>query len=103
MDLNWTFGKRLGAGFALAGIALLLVATAGYWSIHSLVENDRWVTHTYQTRIALANLVSSLKDAETGQRGFVITGNESFLEPYQAALVSVDKVFDYVRRLTADN
>src|SRR6266853_1799622 len=103
MSSNWTFGRKLGAGFALAGIALLVVAMAGYRNIHRLVENDRWVNHTHQTRVALADLLSALKDAETGQRGYVITGIDSFLEPYQAALTSVDKAFDEVRNLTADN
>ncbi len=54
-------------------------------------------------RKGLADLISLVKDAETGQRGYVITGNESYLEPYQAALPEIKKTVDDVRRLTADN
>src|SRR6266850_3950711 len=103
MSFTWTVGRKIGAGFALAGIALLVIAVLGYRNIHSLVQNDTWVGHTHQVRMSLADLLSSLKDAETGQRGYVITGNESFLGPYETALLAIDKSFDDVRKLTADN
>src|SRR5882672_1044583 len=103
MPLNWTFGRKLGLGFAVACVALLLVAIAGYQSTHHLIENDRLVDHTRQVRRNLSELLSACKDAETGQRGYVITGADAFLEPYRSALVEIDKTFDLVRKLTADN
>jgi methyl-accepting chemotaxis protein len=103
MDLTWTFGRKLGAGFALAALTLLLVAVFGYQSTHRLIENDRWVSHTQQVRFRLADLVSLMKDAETGQRGYVITANDQFLEPYQAALPQIDTAFNDLRTLTSDN
>jgi methyl-accepting chemotaxis protein len=103
MPLNWTFGRKLAAGFTIAAATLLIVAAFGYQNTHHLIENDRWVNHTYQVRRELSDLVSALKDAETGQRGFIITGSESFLEPYQAGIGVVDKIFDDIRKLTSDN
>ena len=47
------------------------------------------MTHTHQVRGELADLLSELKDAETGQRGYVITGDESYLEPYKSALTAI--------------
>lgn len=103
MFRNWTFGRKVALGFGISAVTLLLVAIAGYSSIHRLIENDILVSHTHQVRRELANLPSLLKDAETGQRGFIITGSDAFLEPYQAARAGIDKAFDNVRELTADN
>ncbi|HKQ71756.1 MAG TPA: CHASE3 domain-containing protein [Polyangiaceae bacterium] len=103
MFAGWTFGKRLGVGFATAALTLLLVAGFGYRGAYQLIENDRWVSHTYQVRKDLADLLSQLKDAETGQRGFVITGNEAFLEPYTSGMAEVEKTLEDLKRLTSDN
>ncbi|VTR92560.1 methyl-accepting chemotaxis protein : Putative periplasmic ligand-binding sensor domain protein OS=Herbaspirillum sp. CF444 GN=PMI16_01711 PE=4 SV=1: CHASE3: MCPsignal [Gemmata massiliana] len=103
MTGQWTFGTRLGVGFGFAGLVLLIIGTAGYYSTHRLIENDKRVNHSHQVRRELADLQSELKDAETGQRGFVITGKESYLAPYQSALEQIKITFDRVRSLTTDN
>ena len=103
MSINWTFGRKLALGFAIAVLTLAVIGFSGYRSTTHLIENDQWVTHTHEVRTKLADLVSLLKDAETGQRGFVITGDESFLEPYRAALPDIAKTVGDVRNLTADN
>jgi methyl-accepting chemotaxis protein len=100
---NWTFGKRLAAGFALAGITLLMIAGVAYRTTSGLVENNRLVTHTYTVRGNLTRLESLLKDAETGQRGYVITGEDSYLEPYTLALKRIAATLTAVRELTTDN
>jgi methyl-accepting chemotaxis protein len=100
---NWTFGRRLAAGFALAGITLVVIAGVAYRTTSGLIENDRLVTHTYAVRENLARLESFLKDAETGQRGYVITGQDSYLEPYTSALKQVSATLANVLKLTSDN
>lgn len=100
---NWTFGRKLAAGFGLAGLTLLVIAVVSYRNTTAFVENDGWVTHTHQVRAELADLMSELTDAETGQRGYVITGLDDYLEPYQAALGTSKRTFDDLRKLTADN
>ncbi len=103
MIKNWTLGRRLAAGFGLAGLVLLLIAVVSYRTTFGLIENDALVSHTYQVRTELANLLSVLKDAETGQRGFLLTNSDSYLEPYQTAVGEVKATFDRVQRLTADS
>ena len=100
---NWTFGKKIFTGFFIAGLILLLVALVGYQSTHQLIENQRWVRHSYQVRRKAADLLSLMKDAETGQRGFVLTGEESYLEPYAAARESVKATLEELRQQTVDN
>jgi methyl-accepting chemotaxis protein len=103
MNREWTFVQRLSLGFAIAALTLLIVAVSGYSSTFHLIDNEKWVTHTHLVRTGLADLVSYLKDAETGQRGFVITGDETYLEPYRAAQAQIDPTFDAIRKLTSDN
>jgi methyl-accepting chemotaxis protein len=103
MARTWTLAQKVGSGFGVTVIALVVIAVAGFRSARSLVENDEWVTHTYLVRHQVAELVNQLITAETNQRGFVITTSDEFLAPYRAALVAVDKTFADVRQLTIDN
>ncbi|HTQ04826.1 MAG TPA: CHASE3 domain-containing protein [Polyangiaceae bacterium] len=103
MGSSWTFGRRLAVGFVLAGLTLLVVAVFGYQTVEHLVENDRWVTHTTLVRESLAHLLAEVVDAETGQRGFVITGQDEFLEPYTRAVTQIEQNYRELRTLTADN
>jgi methyl-accepting chemotaxis protein len=103
MFASWTFGRKLGAGFGLAGLVLVSIAIVGYRSTSDLIENDRWVAHTHDVRRLLAQLKIVVVDAETAERGFVITGQEEFLEPYRQAVTAATKVHGDVSNLTADN
>lgn len=101
--MEWTFGRKLAAGFAMALAVLLVTSSLGYRSTQRLIENDRWVSHTFQVRKTLSDLDSYLKDAETSQRGYLITGDAAFFQTYDAAR---PRVWDTVRELeqmTADN
>ncbi|HEY4102756.1 MAG TPA: CHASE3 domain-containing protein [Polyangiaceae bacterium] len=103
MRINWTFGRKLALGFAIAILAVLVIGVSGYRSTEHLIENDHWVTHTYEVRTKLGDLFSALKDAETGQRGFVITGDDAFLEPHRVALPQIELLFNQARNLATDN
>jgi methyl-accepting chemotaxis protein len=103
MRIIWTFGRKLALGFAFAALLLLWVGLSGYRNAERVVESDRWVSHTHQVRTKIAALSSALNDAETGARGFVITGDETFLEPYRAALPELAKITADLRTLTRDN
>jgi len=100
---SWTFGKKLAAGFGLAALVLLTIAVVAYRSTTDLIESNELVSHSYEFRAKLAALLSDQTDAETGTRGYIITGIDSFLEPYQAALGEVNKHFEEVQALASDN
>ena len=100
---SWTFGRRLAVGFGLAALVLLAMGVVGNRTTASLIANDGQVTHSYQVDNGLDDLLSSLKDAETGQRGYVITGDESYLAPYQKALTDIPTELQSLRQLTAGN
>jgi methyl-accepting chemotaxis protein len=100
---TWTFGKRIAFGFAISVAILLVVGAVSYRSTDQLIENDHMVTHSHAVLEDLAHLLSLAKDAETGQRGFLLTGDESYLEPYQSGSMGLATVLADLRRLTADN
>jgi CHASE3 domain sensor protein len=100
---NWTFGRKIAAGFALSLILLMAIGTVAYSSISKLTTISQWVTHTHEVLEHIAGVLSALKDAETGQRGYVITGEDAFLEPYHTGSGEAANIVKELRKLTADN
>lgn len=70
-------------------IALLGIVGTSLWLVSKVQTYFAELVEVREVRSAAADLLSTLKDAETGQRGFVITGEENFREPYDNALKSV--------------
>nr|WP_284694601.1 response regulator [Geomonas sp. Red32] len=68
-----------------------------------LQDSDYWVTHTYAVIAEVNQLGAALTDAETSQRGYLITGNSAYLEPYRKALSTVRDKRSLLRTLTKDN
>jgi PAS domain S-box-containing protein len=89
----------------VAVVLLLIVAGAaiGFRNIHQLEKDQYWVVHTHVVIDSLDDLLSTIKDAETGQRGYLITGNEDYLKPYQNAATTVDAKVNSFDELTKDN
>ncbi|MBP3953748.1 CHASE3 domain-containing protein [Gemmata sp. G18] len=102
MHAKWTFGRLLTAGFGFAALAVLFVGIIGYSSVARLIETGRKVSRTHQVRRELSELQARLTDAETGQRGYVITGDERFLAPYVTGLEQIKVLTAQLRVLMAD-
>jgi PAS domain S-box-containing protein len=88
-------------GFAVA--LMVLVEYLGYRSAEALVETAGWVEHTHEVIAELDAVLIATVDAETGRRGFALTGDETLLEPYRDAAGRVAAHAANARRLTADN
>ncbi len=103
MKISWTVGTKIGGGFALALIILVAIGGVAYRSTNVLITNSRWVVHSEEVMVDLERLFSTVQDAETGQRGFVLTGAERYLAPYNNALPHVQPAIDEIKQQTADN
>ncbi|HEY7944115.1 MAG TPA: CHASE3 domain-containing protein [Casimicrobiaceae bacterium] len=103
MFANWTFAKRLAAGYGLAALTLLAIAAVAYRTTNVFVENDELLIHSYTVQAAFADLFSDLVDIETGSRGYALTGNDAFLEPYESALRELKAHADKAAALIAGN
>lgn len=103
MFSSTTLGRRLAVSFAIAILLMLAIGAIGYVNITGLVETAGWVDHTHEVLEELQQLISLLKDAETGQRGYLLTGVDSYLEPHEDAVRKLDTVIADLRSLTSDN
>ena len=98
-----TFSGGLVVSIGLVVALLILNAGLTYRNTSQLDDDARWVAHTHEALDALKEVISTVKDAETGQRGFLITGQSRYLEPYHAAVAEVGQKVERVAELTADN
>ncbi|MHB2025071.1 MAG: CHASE3 domain-containing protein [Elusimicrobiota bacterium] len=101
--MKLSIGAKIGGGFALALAMFVVVGALTYQNTTKALETNVWVEHTHSVLERLSNLLSLLKDAETGQRGYLITGKESYLEPYQAAIALIPESVNDLKELTKDN
>ncbi|WP_406698001.1 response regulator [Singulisphaera sp. Ch08] len=99
-------GRRSGTSLFIGVAAVLLVfvisGLVSYFNTRTLNQDARQVTHTHEVLSALGDLLSLMKDAETGQRGYLITGDEKYLEPYFNALARIDQRMGEFGRLVHD-
>src|SRR5258708_21204478 len=101
--MKWSIEKKTGASLAVAGMILLLVAGLLYRNGRSSIEASEWVSHTHEVLGELEAMLSALAEAQTAARGYIITGQERFLEPYQAAVPADRANLDRLKSLTAPN
>ncbi|MFA9391095.1 MAG: methyl-accepting chemotaxis protein [Prolixibacteraceae bacterium] len=71
--------------------------------MNKLVNNSDWVSHTQEVLKEINHILGLLKDTETGQRGFVITGEEDYLEPFNNAKAELPIQIERLKTLTSDN
>ena len=97
--------SSFGTIFGVAAALLFFLATGAitYLNIQSVrAETDR-VASTHAVITGLGDLLSAMQDAETGQRGFLLTGNPSYLQPYRDAQARSAATLDALDRLTRDD
>jgi PAS domain S-box-containing protein len=100
-----TIQKRFSvvAGFILLLIVLVANALITRRQVSEQVSSQAQVSHTEQILLELTQTESLLKDAETGQRGYLYTDDPRYLTPYIFAISQVEPHIDNLERLTADN
>ncbi len=89
-------------------VILILLITIGvsgilYWGITSSQDRERWVEHTHKVINDTDELLLQLVNMETGERGFAITGEEPFLDPYEAGWEAYQQDYNYLYELVSDN
>ena len=90
-------------GFTVVVAIFAIVLGVSYSSLLSLVKANGWNIHTYQVMEQSDAILSSLINIETGYRGYIIAGEEAFLEPVTAGKEGFHKAFDIAKSLTSDN
>ena len=98
-----TVNRNLQIGFGLSLIILIISSVASYISIKNLLQSSKLVSHTTAVIQKLDAVISTLKDAETGQRGYLLTSDPDFLTPYNGAYDRSVALLDSISRMVADN
>jgi signal transduction histidine kinase/DNA-binding response OmpR family regulator len=90
-------------GFLVASVAVIVIAALSYQALQGTASARNRVTRGVTALDRLQVLLSTLQDAETGQRGFLITGDEAYLEPYNNARAAWPGTLTSLRGLLVDD
>ncbi|MEP6862288.1 MAG: methyl-accepting chemotaxis protein [Deltaproteobacteria bacterium] len=98
-----TITKKIGLGFAIPVVLLVFVGVLARLVSTRLATTTDWVEHSMEVEVTMQKALTRVVDAETGTRGFLLTGDEPFLEPYVSAQADVASLFERAAALTTDN
>lgn len=98
-----SFQQQILGGFVAFLLCGFSLAVISYNSVNTLQEASSSVDHSQKVLATTAKVQQLLTDAETGERGYVLTGQESFLEPYNRSSGVVIPTVQDLRKLVADN
>lgn len=97
------FLRNLQIGFGFSLLLLLASSTASYISIKEQINNRTKVDHSRRVIASANKILNDLQNAETGQRGFLLSGKETFLEPYLNSIQTLPKSLKRTQDLVSDN
>lgn len=89
--------------FLVATVILCANMALIYSSYRQLEREERWVDHTHEVIRDLEGIISDLKDVQSAQRGYLITGSKEYLVPYETALPELEKHTTQLEKLVADS
>ncbi|OQP44550.1 histidine kinase [Niastella yeongjuensis] len=97
------FKRNLIIGYGISLLLLIISAVASYLSINNLLNSAQWVNHTNAVGKKVEGVISVLVDAETAQRGYLLTNQEEFLQPFNGSRERANNLLSELKTLTADN
>jgi signal transduction histidine kinase len=80
-----------------------LIMVAAFWLGARNKSDDQWVLHSLEVRAQLTRVLSLVQSAETGQRGYLLTGRDIYLQPYQRAISELPAMLDSTQKMVRDN
>lgn len=101
MKINYTGNLLIGFGISL--LVLLVSSTASFISINNLLTSIHWVNHSNRIIITTEEILATLREAESGQRGYLMTGDSQYLEFFSQSQNHAQQALDILDELTMDN
>src|SRR5438105_10552928 len=98
-----TSDKALAASIGLVMVLLAVNAGLAYRNTRQLLQDAGWVAHTHAVLDLTAEMLRTLTDAETAQRGYLVTGKVDYLDSYHEAVARLDQRVSNLKDKTADN
>lgn len=103
MFKNLNIGKKLFVGFASILVILIALSILSYINFNKQNKSQEWNEHTHSVLSELENMLESMINMETGQRGFMLTGNDNSLDPFNGGIEAFMNSIKIAKELTADN
>lgn len=103
ISFHSSLGSKFRISFGSLIITFLIIAGTSLYSFWNLSNADNWNSHTYNVLDHSASVIASVVDQETGVRGYLVSGNEKYLEPYHKGREVFDREIATLLKLTSDN
>ena len=100
---NLKLSTRLLLGMGVIQFAVVVIVFISFNNSNKIIERSNWVVHTQEVLTNISSIKRVLVDMETGQRGYIITGDEDYLEPYNNSLSIIENEIAELDKLTSDN
>lgn len=101
--MKWSIERKITSIFGVTLLLLSIIGGISYWNTTRLTDTINWVTHTYLVIEQLESVSANITTAENSGRGYVITGQNRYLEPSEAAIDNLKQGVKSLRQLTSDN
>ncbi len=101
--MNSFGGGRIAVAFTVVVLLLITNAVVSYRSVSTLIANNKRVSHTQDVLENLQELHTQILQAETGARGYFLSGNEAYLGEYYSSVERLGALIAYLKEKTADN
>lgn len=99
----WPIERRITLGFVAALCLLFAMAMGAGYAVRAFNETHDRVRHTEAVRREMVQVLLLLQDIETGSRGYILAGQEQFLEPFNRGQAELTRALSELRRLVADD
>lgn len=100
---NIRISTRIFMGFAFILFVVIAIIVVSNNNSNKIIASSNVISHTQKVITEIKDIEARLIDLETGQRGYIITGKLSYLEPYNKSLTIIDDKVNRLRELTSDN
>ncbi|MGH8644825.1 MAG: sensor histidine kinase [Gammaproteobacteria bacterium] len=101
--MPWQTEHKLGLALGIVSTLLILDAVLSYRATRALIEANARVAHSHEVLAELGETFSTMTEAETGLRGYLITGEAGYLKPYEAAIARIEENVAHLKQLLVDN
>ena len=101
--MKLSFRSQLLIPSSIALVLLLITSVTVYFSIDRLLKTTNWVEHTYKVIGSSNKIMATLVDQETGMRGFAVSGDEAYLEPYNKGKAIFESEIEALQETVSDN
>jgi methyl-accepting chemotaxis protein len=103
MLANLSIPRKLMVAFGVLLLIMGITSGMNYMKLGFIEETNHWTDHTYAVLEAEAGILAGMVNQETGVRGYLVSGDKNFLQPYRDGITAYEQAFTRIKQLTSDN